>query len=94
MVAAGTTTALIMLRRKWERHRANKKGVLNGDDDNHFLKRWGFGLFSIPLMFGQFKYPRTPACNQVDTYPGGYNVSDGGKNGGVKINNDRRNKKN
>ncbi len=90
MVAAGTTTALIILRRKWERHRA-KIGDL---DESHFLERWG--LFSMSTKLGKFKYPQTRTCNQLDTYPGGHNVCDdcggsgSGKNGGAD--NDRKQK--
>ncbi len=85
VVAAGTTTALIMLMKKWERHRA-KKG--NNLGENHFLERWGF--FSMSSKFGQLKYPRTRVSNHLDTYPGGHMVGGDGKNGGVD--NDRKQK--
>ncbi len=87
MVAAGTTAALILFSRKWERHRDKKKqGSFNGGNVFRFFEAWGVGFFKTAMTIGQFKYPRTPACSQVDTYPGGYNVSDDGeKDGELKL---------
>ncbi len=83
VVAAGTTTALIMLMKKWERHRAKKGKNNNNLGVSNSLDRWGF--FSM-TKFGRLKYPRSYLSNRLDTYPGGHMVGIDGKNGGVDSN--------